>query len=161
MVAQTILVGWRRRVGGCAGVTLPELLVALAVVGFVGTMGAGSLAQYREATSTSRASRTVQADMVLARSLAIRNRAPVSVVARESQRLYEIRDTLGTVYHRRVFDGTTDLTVSGFDVQTPGDSVTFDQRGILVTGGTVQVTVTRGSRTRTIVFNALGRSRIN
>ncbi len=155
------LAGRKERVPRDAGFSLPELLIGLAVMGFVMTVGASGLAQYREATSTTRAIRTIRADVMLARSLAIRSRSPVSLVARESLRTYVIRDALGTVFQQRVFDETSDLALTSLDVATAGDSLTFDARGILLTGGTPQVDVTRRGRARSVVFNALGRSRIN
>ncbi len=149
------------RAPGKTGFTLPELLIALTIITSVTAFGVQGMVQYREATSLARAIRTIRADAILARSLAIRSRSPVSLVARESLRTYVIRDTFGTVFQERVFDETSDLALTSLDVATTGDSLTFDARGILLTGGTPQVNVTRRGRTRSVVFNVLGRSRIN
>lgn len=143
-----------------AGLTLPELLIAIAIVATMLAMSFGSYAQYREAVAASQAVRTIRADVVRARSLAIRTRSPVSLVADEAALRYEIRDTLGTLFHWREFGGGAEIQLTAMDVATAGDSLTFDARGILLTGNP-RVDATRRGRTRSVTFNALGRGQIN
>lgn len=142
------------------GLTLPEMLIGLAMVGFLTVLGYGGLTQYREATATARAVSALQSDVMVARSLAVKSRAPISLIARESTLEYVIRDTAGNVFARRFFDGRSELALTTLDIQTAGDSLTFDSRGVLITAGP-QIQVTRRNRTRTILFNAMGRSRVN
>ena len=71
-----------------------------------------------------------------------------------------VADFVHDVPHK-VDSETSDLALTSLDVATTGDSLTFNSRGILLTGGTPRVNVTRRSRTRSVVFNVLGRSRIN
>lgn len=142
------------------GVTLPELLIALAVFAILTLVGYGGLTRYREATATARAVSAIQADVMVARSLAVKSRAPVSLVAREALREYVVRDTAGNLFARRAFDGRSELALTTLDIQTSGDSLTFDSRGVLITASP-QIEVTRRSRTRTVTFNAMGRSRVN
>ncbi len=151
----------RARIGDSSGITLPELMIALAVGVVVATLGIASYGQYRESISATRAAKVISADVLLTRSLAIRARAPVSLVADEGDRRYFVRDTTGTVFHQRRFDRQSEIPLTSLDVITPGDSLTFDSRGILVNGGLPQVRAVRRSKSRTITFNALGRSRIN
>lgn len=143
------------------GVTLPELAIALTVVAIGTAMAFGSFFQYQQSISTSRAARAISADVQLARGLAIRARAPVSIVANETLLRYEIRDTLGTMFHRRDFGTGNQIELTALDIATTGDSLTFDGRGILVTSGTPTVTVTRHAKTRTVTINGLGRTQIN
>lgn len=146
---------------GQAGITVPELLMVLAVTGIVSAFGVLGYAQYRESISARRAAEAIAADVQVARSLAIQTRSPISLVATEAQRRYVVRDTAGNEFHWRDFDAGSDIRLTGLDVATAGDSLTFDSRGILLSGNTAQVTVTRRTRVRTVTLNALGRSIIN
>lgn len=149
------------RRGGQEGMTLPELLIVLAVTGIVAAFGVSGYAQYRESISTRRAAEAIAADVQVARSLAIQSRAPVSLVATESQQRYVVRDTAGNEFHWRMFGAGSDIQLTGLDVATPGDSLTFDSRGILLSGNAAQITVVRRTKTQTVTLNALGRSVVN
>lgn len=151
----------RPQLCGQYGMTLPEVLIGLVVMAVAMAFASSSFAQYRESVAASRAVRIISADVSFARSLAIRARAPVSLVARETQRQYVIRDTTGTLFQRRDFGAGAEIELTSIDVATTGDSLTFDARGVLIAGGTPQIDVVRGSRTRTVTFNALGRALIN
>ena len=148
------------RTASRAGFTLPEMLIALTIGGSVSALGAHAVAQYRDATATERALRTIRSDVTLARSLAIKSRGPVSLVASDSLRTYVLRDTTGAVFQQRYFDQSSDMALTSLDVTTSGDSLTFDARGMLITGGTAQVTVVRADRIRSVTFNVLGRSQV-
>lgn len=149
-----------RRLGE-AGLTLPEMLIVVSVTGIISAFALGGYQQYQESISARRAAEAVVADVQVARSLAIQMRAPVSLVATESQQRYVVRDTAGNEYHWRAFDAGSDIRLSGLDVATTGDSLTFDSRGILLSGNSAQITVTRLSKQRTVTLNALGRSVVN
>ena len=144
-----------------AGFTLPDMMIALVVMAVATVFAFGAFAQYRESSATSRAARVITADVALARSLAIRAREPVSLVATEAQRQYVIRDTAGTLFHRRDFGTGAQIRLTSIDVATTGDSLTFDSRGVLITGGTPVVSAVRRNKTRTVTLNALGRAQIN
>lgn len=144
-----------------AGMTLPEMVIALALAAIAATMGFGSFFQYQQSVSTSRAARAISSDVQLTRGLAIRARAPVSLVANETQLTYVVRDTLGTVYMRRDFGTGSQMPLTGLAVSTTGDSLTFDARGILLSGGSPTVSVTRHAKVRTVSLNGLGRTDIN
>lgn len=149
------------RLGDVSGLTLPEALIALVIFAIGTAMSFGSFFQYQQSISTSRAARAIGADVQLAKSLAIRGRTPVSLVADEAQLQYVIRDTLGTLFMRRDFGSGSEMPLTGLDVTATGDSLTFDPRGILLTGGTPTVVVTRQAKTRTVTLNGLGRTQVN
>lgn len=143
------------------GVTVLELVTALALVAVAGAVSFGSLFRYQESVAASRAARIVQADLQLARGLAIRARTTVSLVVNESQRSYVIRDTAGTVFHRRDFGDGGEIELTALTTQAAGDSLPFDGRGILVAGGTPVIRTMRNATLRTLTVNALGKARIN
>lgn len=143
------------------GMTIPELAIALSVAAIGTAMSFGAFFQYQQSISTSRAARAIGADVQLTRGLAIRARAPVSIVANETLLRYVIRDTTGTVYYRRDFGNGSQIELTGLDFATAGDSLTFDGRGVLVTGGTPTVSATRHAKTRSVTLNGLGRAQIN
>lgn len=149
------------RVRDASGITLTEVIIALTLIAIGSAMSYGSFFQYQQSVSTSRAARAISSDVQLAKSLAIRGREPVSLVADEAQLQYVIRDTLGTQFMRRDFGSGSDMPLTGLDVAVAGDSLTFDPRGILLTGGTPTVTVTRHGKARTVTMNGLGRTRVN
>ena len=144
---------------GERGFTLPEMLIALALTAILGAASVMSFREYRDSTAMARAVEIVRADVALTRSLAIRGRTPVSLVSRDAQRDYVVRDTTGSVFHRRSFDGSAELRLDLLDVATTGDSLTFDGRGILTTPAPL-IVMGRGDRTRSITFSALGKSRV-
>lgn len=152
---------YRRARVGNSGMTMVEMISAIVLVAIAGAMSFGSFFQYQQSVSTSRAARVIGADVQLTRSLAIRARAPVSLVVDESQLDYVIRDTLGTRYMERAFDSSSQLPLSALTISTPGDSLTFDARGILLSAGTPVVSVSRQSKVRTVSINALGRTQVN
>lgn len=149
------------RLRDVSGITMPDLMIAMVVLAVATVFAMGSMAQYREAAATSRAARVITADVALARSLAIRGREPISLVATEAQRQYVIRDTAGNLFHRRDFGTGAEIRLTSIDVATTGDSLTFDSRGVLVAGGAPQINAVRRSKTKTVTLNALGRAQIN
>lgn len=143
------------------GVTILELMTALSLVAVAGAMSFGSFFQYQQRAAASRAARVIRADIQLTRALAIRARDAVSLVANESQRSYVVRDAAGTVYHRRDFGDGQEIELTGLRVSTTGDSLTFDARGILLTGGTPTINVARHATVRTVTVNAIGKTEVN
>jgi type II secretion system protein H len=141
------------------GFTLVEMLIVVAIIGTVSLIATTSYRNFRERSTLNRAARVVAADMALARTYAIRNRANVTLVAIESARRYEIRDGAGNVIKNRWFDDSSDLALASLDVKTTGDSLTFNSRGLLTTGLGL-VDVGRQSGTLQVQVNAVGRSRV-
>lgn len=143
-----------------SGFTLVELLIVLSIVSLSMLIANSSYTTFRESSALNRAARVVAADVALARSYAIRNRTPVALVADESDRSYVIRDQAGTVYLNRVFDASSDMSLSTLEVFSPGDSIGFSSRGIMVFGSG-RIDLTRASQGRRVNINATGRWQIS
>lgn len=149
-----------KRYNSQAGFTLVEMLIVLSIVSLAMLVANGSYITFRESSTLNRAARVVAADVALARSYAIRNRAVVSFVADESARSYVIRDAGGTVYLNRVFDAASEMPISSLDVIATGDSITFNERGLMGGAGSVNIDVGRNGGSRRVQVNAVGRWRI-
>ncbi|MGH7540519.1 MAG: GspH/FimT family pseudopilin [Gemmatimonadota bacterium] len=142
------------------GFTVVELAISLATTAILLAIGYGAMRQYAEATTARKVAVQIAADIALTRSHAIQRRENVSLVARETQRDYVVRDLAGTVFTRRSFGAGSDLVLTSMVVSTAGDSLTFNSRGLLL-GGTGTVTVARGTRAHDVLVNALGRTDVN
>ncbi|MFQ5529057.1 MAG: GspH/FimT family pseudopilin [Gemmatimonadota bacterium] len=142
------------------GFTVVELLIVLSIVSLAMLIANSSYITFREASTLNRAARVIAADIALARSYAIRNRTRVSVVADEPTRSYVVRDALGAVYLNRVFDLSSDMQIDSLDVRIVGDSVTFNERGLMAGLGGVDIDISRKGSGRRVQVNAIGRWRI-
>ena len=143
------------------GFTLVEMLIALTIIAVTMAIGASALRAYYETTISRRAASVIAGDIAVTRSAAIKLRRNVSLVANEDSLSYVIRSDSGTVlYPRRSFDLGSELPLNSLDVQLDGDSMTFNPRGILISGGTRRIDVARSSRGMRVEFNILGRARI-
>lgn len=144
-----------------AGFTLIEMMIAITVIGVLLAIGADALRTYRESTLVREAAEVLAAEMIVTRSAAIKRRGNVSLVADESELSYVIRADDGEeVRGRRSFDADSDIPLDRLDVAASGDSLTFDSRGLLVSGVNARIDVGRPDRTLRVEFNALGRHRI-
>lgn len=143
-----------------AGFTLVELLIVLSIVSLSLLIANNSYTSFRESSTLSRAARVVAADVALARSYAIRNRTGVSLVADEADRSYVLRGTDGTVYLTRKFDASSEMPLETLSVNLPGDSVTFNARGLMLYGS-ARIDVGRDSGSRRVSLNAIGRWQID
>lgn len=142
------------------GFTLVELLIVMSIVSLSLLIANSSYMAFRESSTLNRAARIIAADAGLARSYAIRNRTSVSLVASETNRSYVLRDAAGTVYLNRDFTGGSEITLGTLDVKLPGDSITFNSRGLMTTGSAA-VEVTRGGSGRAVTLNAIARWQID
>lgn len=141
------------------GFTLVEALIGITIMSVVALIANTSFRSFRERTILNRAARVVAADAAMTRTFAIRERGNISLVADESNRRYEIRDASGTVLRTRWFDTDSDLRLDSLDVLNTGDSLTFNSRGMLVSGfGIIDIGSDAGSRR--VVVNGLGRHRV-
>lgn len=149
----------RERRNNEAGFTLVELLIVLSIVSLSMLIANSSYISFRESSALNRAARVVAADVALARSYAIRNRTAVALVADETARSYVIRDGTGNVYLNRAFDAASEMALESFDVSLPGDSISFNSRGMLNLGAAT-IDVGRSGDGRRVTLNAIGRWRI-
>lgn len=149
----------RERIQSQKGFTLVEMLIVLSIVSLSMLIANSSYIAFRESSTLNRAARVIAADVALARSYAIRNRTGVALVADEASASYVVRDASGTVYLNRAFDASSEMRLETLDVKLPGDSVSFNSRGML-TLGAATVEVGRSGGSRQVDFNAIGRWRI-
>lgn len=143
-----------------SGFTLVELLIVVTIIAVVGLISTTSFRSFRERSTLTRAAEVVAADASLTRSFAIRERLNVSLVADEAARTYVIRSASGDTLARRFFDAGSDLQLHSLDVLAAGDSLTFNPRGLLVSGGFAQIGVGRNDAARQVQVNAVGRARV-
>jgi len=142
------------------GFTLVELLIVITIITVVGLISTTSFRSFRERAILTRAAEVVASDASLTRSYAIRERRNVSLVADEGARTYVIRSAAGDTLARRFFDAGSELQVDSLDVALAGDSLTFNPRGLLASGGLARIGVGRNDAARQVQVNALGRTRI-
>jgi prepilin-type N-terminal cleavage/methylation domain-containing protein len=137
---------------GPAGVTLPELLITLTVIGTLTTLGASGFRNLRDATSMRAATWSVRNHLVLARSLAIARREKIRI--RQSGDL-----VLLTLSGERVAAASvgpsSDVPVDSLRVRP--STLRFNSRGQAAPGS---VYLYRGDRVVRVVSNFLGRLRI-
>jgi len=145
---------------GQAGFTLLELLIVIAMFGIVVAVGMRGFRQFNESTIVDQAARALGSDVTLARSLAIRRGGNVALVADEGARRYVIRDGAGNVLGAGSFGAGSDTPLTALDIKATGDSLTFNSRGMLTSGGTVQIDMARNGLTKQLDVSALGRTRI-
>jgi len=142
------------------GFTLVEMLIVLSIVSLAMLMANTSFIRFRESSTLNRAARVIAADVALTRSYAIRHRKPVALVANESTQSYVIRDNAGTVYLNRAFDASSEMLIESLDVAVAGDSVAFNERGLMSGAGSVNIDIFRNGAGRRVQVNAVGRWRI-
>ena len=142
------------------GFTLVEMLIVLSIISLAMLMANTSFITFRESSTLNRAARVIAADVSLARSYAIRHRTPVALVADESTQSYIIRDNTGTVYLNRVFDASSEMLIESLNVAVTGDSIAFNERGLMSGAGSANIDISRSGGGRRVQVNAVGRWRI-
>lgn len=148
------------RGAGRAGMSLPELLLAIVVAGILMSIGYGGLHDYIFAQRGRRAAQTLAFQVTIARSLAIRSGQTISLVANETARSIVVRDSEGTVYRSLDLGPSGELTVERLDIELAGDSLVFSRRGMCLNcaaGGVTTIIVESLGRRYTIEVSLLGR----
>ena len=140
------------------GFTIVEVLIVVTILSLVSLLANTSFRNFRERAILNRAARVVATDMALTRSLAIRERQNVSLVADESGLTYAIRNANGDTLAVRSLDSSSDFAVDSLNVLAAGDSITFNSRGLLLTA-VARVDVGRASGDRQVQVNGVGRAR--
>ncbi|MFW6193740.1 MAG: pilus assembly FimT family protein [Gemmatimonadota bacterium] len=144
-----------------AGFTMVELLIAIAILGIVLGIGFMGMRGFNESTVVDRAATAIASDVTLTRSYAIQRRSTVAIVADEANRSYEIRDeSTGDVLQTRSFAADTDLPLTRLDIQTSGDELKFNARGLMVGSGNATILLERLDTGKQIEVSALGRTRV-
>ena len=145
------------------GFTLLELTIVLVisslVLGFAGLTFSG----YFQRSSARRAAQLFSQDLTAARSYAVRSREPVVIRFDEVDMWYEVEtQTTATEVARRRFGASADIDLSAVALDTAGDSLVFDARGVArLSGGSLgTATFSSGAITYRVSFNAMGASKI-
>jgi len=139
---------------GPAGVTLPELLITLTMVGTLTALGASGFRNLREATSMRSATWSVRNHLALARSLAIARREKIRVRRDESGDLVLLSPSGERVVAAAV-GHAGDVPVDSLRVRP--STLHFNARGQAAPGS---VYLYRGDRVVRVVSNFLGRLRV-
>ncbi|MBT8462615.1 MAG: GspH/FimT family pseudopilin [Gemmatimonadetes bacterium] len=137
-----------------AGVTLPELLITLTILGTLAAMGAGRLRSLREATSMRAATWAVRNHLALARSLAIARREKIRVRRGPGGDLVILTATGERVMNIGV-GPASEVPVDSLRIRPA--TLRFNARGYAAPGS---VYLYRGDRVVRIVSNFLGRLRV-
>jgi prepilin-type N-terminal cleavage/methylation domain-containing protein len=139
---------------GAAGVTLPELLIVLTIIGTLTALGASGFRSLRDATSMRAATWSVRNHLALARSLAIARREKIRVRLGPRGDLTLLTASGETVAAAAVGPGA-DVPVDSLRVRPP--TLRFNARGQAAPGS---VYLYRGDRVVRVVTNFLGRLRV-
>lgn len=143
------------------GFTLIELVMAVALFGIIVAVGLTGMRSFNESTVVDRAATAIASDVTLTRSYAVQRRSTVSMVADEADRTYAIRDegeSPPDTLQVRSFSAGTDLPLTQLDVQTSGDGLAFNARGLLVAGSNVTILIERLGTAKEIQITPLGRT---
>jgi prepilin-type N-terminal cleavage/methylation domain-containing protein len=141
-------------VSGSAGATLPELLIALTVVGTLAALGASGFRSLRDATSMRAATWSVRNHLALARSLAIARREKIGVRRDASGHLVLVAASGETLMTAAV-GPAADLSIDSLRVRP--STLRFNARGLAAPGS---VYLYLDDRVVRVVSNFLGRLRI-
>lgn len=146
------------------GFTLVELLVVIVILAITLTLVGFTFNRYLERTSAKRAGELFGQDLKAARNTALRSKQRVVVDFDESGLGYVVRVQAGDTLFRRTFDPDATHTLSGMDLQLPGDSVAFDRRGVAnLSGGPGSLgraIFSAGTISYAVSFNSMGSSRV-
>lgn len=144
------------------GFTMIELLMALTLLAIILGVGFTELRGFNETMIVDRAASSIAADVSVARSYAVQRGNDISLEAEESARRYVIRDeATGDTLKVRVHAASSDLPLTRLDVQTSDDRLTFNSRGLLVPGNSVDIVIGRFDSGKRIRVSPLGRSTIS
>jgi Tfp pilus assembly protein FimT len=136
------------------GATLPELLIALTIVGTLIALGASGFRNLRDAASMRAATWSVRNHLVLARSLAIARREKIGV-RRDASGDLVIVAASGEKLMTAAVGPAADLTIDSLRVRPA--TLRFNARGQAAPGS---VYLYRGDRIVRVVSNFLGRLRV-
>lgn len=147
------------------GFTLLELMVVLTISAVSLVIASVIFASFLDRSTARQSARVFARDLALARANAIQARTSVVIRFSENDLEYVVENGQGRVLARRHFGPDEDLALSVLDLQTAGDSVVFNGRGILDMSGFGGPLGTASFNARgssyTVSFNATGASRID
>ena len=136
-----------------AGVTLPELVLVMLIIGLTTLIGLRQLHVYLDRIATRDAVRAAGGVVQRARDEAIALHTPVSV------RIDTISATLELLARGLALGKTPLGDIHGVALSTTRDSITFDVRGLGYGAANLTLVARRGRATDTLVVSRLGRVR--
>ncbi|HEU4561979.1 MAG TPA: GspH/FimT family pseudopilin [Longimicrobium sp.] len=138
---------------GRGGFSMPEMLVVLVIMGIATAIIVPRLQGVAKVSSVQGALNRVAGDLSFARIRAIRNGARAQVVIASDGKSYTTTVNTTTPETRTTRLGK-DFPAT---VLSPaGGTVTFDSRGMLVTGSTATITATNQGRSATVSVSGVG-----
>lgn len=140
---------------GRGGFSLPEMLIVLVIMGIATAMIVPRLQGVAKVSSVQGALNRLASDITFARIRAIRNGARAQLVIASDGKSYTTTvNAGGTGSETRTTSLAKDFPAT---VLSPtGATVTFDSRGMLVTGSTPTITATNQGRSATITISGVG-----
>lgn len=151
---------------GSPGFTIIEVMIVLTIGAVIAGMGTLAFSGYFQRDSARRAAQVFAQDLVAARGFAIRSQEAVVIRFFESTLWYQVvGQSSADEIARRRFGGGGEIDLSGITLDTAGDSLVFDARGMADmsgAGGSVgTATFSSGLVTYTVSFNGMGASTID
>jgi len=148
------------------GFTLLEVVVVLSIAAVVLTIATLAFTGYFQRSAARRAAQLFAQDLTVARAYAVRSQQRVVIRFYESSRWYQLEaPASATEVARRRFGVDADIGLSALTLDTAGDSIVFDGRGLAEfsggSGGVGTATFSSGSATYTVSFNGMGASKID
>ena len=136
-----------------AGVTLPELVLVMVIIGLTSLIGLRQLHVYLDRIATRDAVRAAGGVVERARDEAVALHTPVSV------RIDTVAATLELLARGLALGKTPLGDIHGVALSTSRDSITFDVRGLGYGAANLTLVARRGRATDTLVVSRLGRVR--
>jgi len=153
-----------RRLLFAGGFSLFEMLVAMVILSVLAGIAVASFGEYARRTAAVRSAEVFARDLTIARTAAVGERIPVTIVFDESERSYLIRKIGGEILLTRNFGMEGEIPLSSIDLDIDGDSIVFNERGILafhnLGSSLVAARFEGGGRSYVVSFNALGTSAV-
>lgn len=149
-----------------SGFTLIEVTVVVFIAAVVVGLGTLAFSGYFQQNSARRAAQIFAQDLVAARSYALRSQEPVVIRFYEGSLWYEVESqSTATEIARRRFGANGEIDLSAVALDTAGDTLVFDTRGVAdmsgVGGALGTATFSSGAVTYTVSFNGMGASKID
>ena len=141
-----------------SGFTMLEVVVTLMIVGLVSTLSAGRIHSLIVQQRVARAATSLQGDLESAFTIASRNRQPVRIVWNSAKMQMALTDRTGAIFYRR-----TPLGQDAYGLKSSGVSFSRSPVEVFPNGladGTLTITITSETSTRTILMSRAGMVRI-
>lgn len=136
------------------GITLPEILIVLAIIGLFLLVGIPAINNYIKASKVRASNDALTGDLRTVRYIAITNRTTSTLTINQSAKTWTYTDIHGRTVTRTLEQGVSFSSVSGTPVTFQSDGSATTGAATIVLQGTVTPTVTH---TFTISISTVGR----